>query len=95
MRELLAGPGGRLRGYEAAFGRSDEPGDDLFQTKLGCECPRRYQCPAALDIAEFSNVITGLVISNGMGVAAAVALAEVEKIERAMEGRGAIAGVLA
>jgi predicted nucleic acid-binding protein len=37
------------------------------------------------NIAEFWSVITRPVTSNGMGVDAATALAEVEKIERAME----------
>jgi predicted nucleic acid-binding protein len=37
------------------------------------------------NIAEFWNVLTRPVASNGMGVSAATALVEVEKIERAME----------
>ena len=36
------------------------------------------------NIAEFWNVLTRPVTSNGMGVSAQVALAEVEKIERAL-----------
>jgi predicted nucleic acid-binding protein len=36
------------------------------------------------NIAEFWNVLTRPVANNGMGVSAQVALAEVEKIERAM-----------
>lgn len=37
------------------------------------------------NIAEFWNAITRPVTSNGLGVSTAVALAEVEKIERVME----------
>jgi predicted nucleic acid-binding protein len=69
--------------------RRTQPGNSQYDVAV--ESVRRLLATAEpvhytlQNIAEFWNVITRPVSSNGMGVAAAVALAEVEKIERAME----------